>query len=170
MRVLRERSHNYSNKDLKDLETVVNEELIKVGDWLDANKLSLNTSKSNFVIFHLYQHKPHCTIQLEIYNNDLKEIAPLEQKTFVKYLGILIDNNLSWKYHIDYISSKVSKGIGMIASLRHIVPFATLLNIYRSLLEPYISYGLIAWGQAADIHLNDSHFTETCSTTNVFCG
>ena len=56
----------YSNKDLKDLETVVNEELIKVGDWLDANKLSLNTSKSNFVIFHPYQHKPDCTIQLEI--------------------------------------------------------------------------------------------------------
>ncbi|KAK2556625.1 putative RNA-directed DNA polymerase from transposon X-element [Acropora cervicornis] len=144
----------YSNKDLKDLETVVNAELIKVGDWLDANKLSLNTSKSNFVIFHPYQHKPDCTIQLEIYNNDLKESVPLEQKTFVKYLGILIDNNLSWKYHIDYISSKVSKGIGMIARLRHLVPFATLLNIYRSLIEPYISYGLIAWGQAANIHLN----------------
>ena len=144
----------YSNKDLKDLETVVNDELIKVGDWLDANKLSLNTSKSNFFIFHPYQHKPECTIQLEIYNNDLKESVPLEQKTFVKYLGILIDNNLSWKYHIDYISSKVSKGIGMIARLRHLVPFATLLNIYRSLIEPYISYGLIAWGQAANIHLN----------------
>ena len=144
----------YSNKDLKDLETVVNEELIKVGDWLDANKLSLNTSKSNFVIFHPYQHKPNCTIQLEIYNNDLKESVPLEQKTFVKYLGILIDNNLSWKYHIDYISSKVSKGIGMSARLRHLVPFATLLNIYRCLIEPYISYGLIAWGQAANIHLN----------------
>ena len=85
----------YSNKDLKYLETVVNEELIKVGDWLDANKLSLNTSKSNFVIFHPYQHKPDCTIQLEIYNNDFKKSVPLEQKTFVKYLGILIDNNLN---------------------------------------------------------------------------
>ena len=95
----------YSNKDLKYLETVVNEELIKVGDWLDANKLSLNTSKSNFVIFHPYEHKPDCTIQLEIYNNEFKKSVPLEQKTFVKYLGILIDN-LSWKNHIDHISSK----------------------------------------------------------------
>ena len=68
--------------------------------------------------------------------------------------GILIDNNLSWKNHIDHISSKVSKGIGMIARLRHLVPLATLLNIYRSLIEPYISYGLIAWGQAANIQLN----------------
>ena len=60
----------YSNKDLKDLETVVNENLVKVGDWLEANKLTLNTGKSNFVIFHPYQHKPDCTIQLKIYNND----------------------------------------------------------------------------------------------------
>ena len=42
----------------------------------------------------------------------------------------------------------------MITRLRHLVPLATLLNIYRSLIEPYISYGLIAWGQAANIHLN----------------
>ena len=123
-------------------------------DLLDANKLSLNTSKSNLVIFHPYQHKPDCTIQLEIYNNDFKRSVPLEQKTFVKYLGILIDNNLSWKYHIDYISSKVSKGIGMIATLRHLVPFATQLNTYRCLFEPNISCGLIALGQAANIHLN----------------
>lgn len=134
----------YSNKDLKDLEKVVNDELAKVGDWLDANKLSLNTSKSNFVIFHPYQRKLDYIVHLKIYNNDLKKSVSLEQKTFVKYLGILIDNNLSWKYHIDYISSKVSKGIGIIARLRHLVPFATLLNIYRSLIEPYISYGLIA--------------------------
>ena len=71
----------YSDKDLKDLEIVVNEELIKGGDWLNANKLSFNTSKSNFVIFHPYQHKLYCTIQLEICNDDLRKRVPLEQKT-----------------------------------------------------------------------------------------
>ena len=152
---------SYDCSDCFNFKSVTEREVKSVIMGLSCNKapgydkiLTLNTSKSNFVIFHPYQHKPDCTIQLEIYNNDLKESVPLEQKTFVKYLGILIDNNLSWKYHIDYISSKVSKGIGMIARLRHLVPFATLLNIYRSLIEPYISYGLIAWGQAANIHLN----------------
>ena len=43
----------------------------------------------------------------------------------------------------------IGKGIGLIARLRHLVPLAILLNIYHSLIEPYISYGLIAWGQAA---------------------
>ena len=72
----------------------------------------------------------------------------------MKYLGVLIDDNLSWKHHINYISTKISKGIGIIARLRHLVPRTTLLNIYRSLIEPYISYGLVAWEQAAKVHLN----------------
>ena len=45
--------------------------------------------------------------------------------------------------------------MGLITTrLRHLVPCTTLLNIYRSLIEPYISYGLVAWGQAANVHLN----------------
>ena len=72
----------------------------------------------------------------------------------MKYLGVLLDDNLSWKPHIEYISTKISKGIGIIARLRHLVPFSTLLNRYRSLIEPYISYGLVAWGQAVNRHLN----------------
>ena len=56
--------------------------------------------------------------------------------------------------NIDYISTKISKGIGIIARLRHLVPFTILLNIYLSLIESYISYGLVAWGQAANTYQN----------------
>ena len=147
----------YSNKDLKDVETVVTmmRNLLKwVIGWMQTNVFLALVNLTLLYSIPPYQHKPDCTIQLEISNNDFNKSVPLEQKRFVKYLGILIDNNLSWKYHIDYISSKVSKGIGMIARLRNLIPLATLLNIYHSLIEPYISYGLIAWGEAANIHLN----------------
>ena len=64
-------------------------------------------------------------------------------------------SNLSWKDHINYISTKISKGIGIIARLRHLVPHTTLLNIYHSLIKSYISYGLVnALGQAANVHQN----------------
>ena len=66
----------------------------------------------------------------------------------------MVDSHLSWRYHIDYISSKISKGEGIIARLRHFVPTSTLLRLYRSLTELYISYGLTAWGQAASSNLN----------------
>ena len=72
----------------------------------------------------------------------------------MKYFGVLNDSHLYWRYHIDYISSKISKGVGIIARLRHFVPTSTLLKLYRSSIEPYISYGLTAWGQAANSSLN----------------
>ena len=65
-----------------------------------------------------------------------------------------MDSNLSWKYHISHVASKISSNIGVIARLRHFTPLITLLNIYRSLIFPYISYGLSAWGHAAKTHLD----------------
>ena len=101
---------------------------MKVCECLNTNKLSLNTSKSNFVIFHPFQRKPDYNVTLKMYDNDLKILTSLEQKHYVKYLDVLIDSHLSWRYHIDYISSKISKGVGIIARLRHYVPTITLLS------------------------------------------
>ena len=65
-----------------------------------------------------------------------------------------MDSNLCWKYHISHIASKISSHIGIIARLRHFTPFITLLKTYRSLISPFIFYGLIAWGQAAKANLS----------------
>ena len=128
----------------------------------------LNTSKSNFVIFHPFQRKPDYNVTLKMSDNDWKILTSLEQKHFVKHLGVLIDSHLSWRYHIDYISSKISKGVGIIARLRHLVPTSTLLKIYGSLIEPYIFYGLIAWGQAANSSLKKKYnIAKMSSTANV---
>ena len=78
----------------------------------------------------------------------------LERKSFVRYFGVMIDNNLSWNFHVDYIALKISKTIGIISRLRHFVPTSILLNIYRSLIHPYISHGLLAWGQTSKANLN----------------
>ena len=59
-------------------------------------------------------------------DNSTKGYSLLECKDYLKYLVVLIDNQLPWKHHIDYIASKLSKVIGVIARLRHFVPFHTL--------------------------------------------
>ena len=74
----------------------------------------------------------------------------MERQDYVKYLGILIDKNLTWKYHIDYVASQISRTIGIIARL---IPLCTLPPVYRPLIAPYLSYGKIAWGQAAKSNL-----------------
>ena len=68
-------------------------------------------------------------------------------------VGIIIDNNLSWKHPIDHAAIKMSRTVGLICKLRHFLPRHTLLTIYRSLVAPYLTYGLTAWGQAYKSHL-----------------
>ena len=65
----------------------------------------------------------------------------------------MIDNHLSWKHHINYVALKISRNIGILSKLRHFVLLKTLFGIYNSLILPYLSYGLVAWGQAAKPHL-----------------
>ena len=70
--------------------------------------------------------------------------ANLEMKDYVKYLGLMIDSNLSWKYHIESICYKISQSIGIIAKIRHYVPRRVLLSVYNSLIVPYLTYGICA--------------------------
>ena len=115
---------------------------------------NFKAKKWNFVIFHPYQKKLDRDVILRIFDIDTNEFVLLDQKTYIKYLGILIDSNLTSKYHISYITTKISKTIGVIARLRHFVPPSTLLTLYRSLISPYFLYGLTVWSQAPQIYLN----------------
>ena len=144
----------YADKNLKSLENIVNIELSKICNWLTANKLFLNIKKSYYVIFHPYQKKPNYQVELKMLDTSTNTYAFLEQKSCVRYLGILIDSNLSWKDQINHIAAKISQLIGVIAKLRHFVPTHTFLNIYRSLILPHMSYGIVVWGHAGQTHLD----------------
>ena len=147
-------SLTYANGGLKKLETEINEGLFKVCSWLAVNKLTLNIEKINYVIFRPRQKTIPFHPNIKIINNNSNTSQLLEMKNDIRYLGILFDLNLSWKFHINYICQKVSKTIGIIAKLRHFVPHHVLLTLYRSLILPYISYGICAWGHAAETHLH----------------
>ena len=90
----------FESHDLVQLEKIVNKELKKL--YLNINRLSLNVSKTNFIIFHPYNKplKQHITVKI---NN--KSII---EKDHIKYLGVIIDSHLNWKQHIFNISKKMS--------------------------------------------------------------
>ena len=138
-----------ANNNLKELESLVNRELGNVNEWLKVNKLSLNIKKSNFVIFRPRQKNIPFIPRIRIFDPMTNTCANLEMKDYVKYLGLMIDSNLSWKYHIEAICHKISKSVGIIAKIRHYVPRRVLLSIYNSLIVPYITYGVCAWGNCA---------------------
>ena len=80
----------YADKNLKTLEATVNAELKNFCDWLRSNKLSLNTKKSNFVLFHPYQKRASYHPNISIFDNEKNRFANLESKDYIKYLGVLI--------------------------------------------------------------------------------
>ena len=114
--------------------------MAKVAEWLLANKLSLNVSKSNFLI--ISPKKVIKTINLSINNKKLK------QENYTKYLGIIIDEQLNWKQHIKQVNIKISKGIGIIYKLRHFVPKHILSMLYNSFIQSHALYGILNWGCA----------------------
>ena len=106
----------FADKSLNTIEQKVNYEMKNVSEWLLANKLSLNVSKSNFLIVR--PHKNNRIINLKINDENLK------QEAFSKYLGVLIDEKLNWKQHINQLNTKISKSIGILYKLRYLVPKA----------------------------------------------
>jgi hypothetical protein len=144
----------YADKNLNSLEIVVNKELMLVCEWLNSNKLTLNLSKTNYIIFRPYQKRQNYQVNIKVFDNNSNNFVKIESKEFVKYLGVIIDSNLTWKYHIDNIANKISKAIGIIARLRHFVPLSTLNSIYHCLILPYLTYGIIVWGHTSKKYLD----------------
>ena len=82
--------------DLNSLTQTINKELSKVKSWLDCNKLALNIDKTNFVLFHSPREILPDQINIKFGHKKVSRAK------YVKFLGILLDEHLSWKYHISY--------------------------------------------------------------------
>ena len=91
---------------------------------------------------------------INVYDKNTGQYLSLDRKNYVKFLGVFIDSNLKWSHHINYVALKISRIVGIIARLRHFVPTQTLLMIYRSLILPYLTYGICVWGHASKFFLN----------------
>ena len=130
----------FSHKNLAQLEMIINVELAHVQTWLSTNKLSLNIDKSNYVLFHPPQKKVNISIKLNINDTSLKE------KPCIKYLGIMLDSNLNWKSHVNYISTKIKRNIGILSKMRYLVILDILISPYYTLIYPFLIYGLVVWG------------------------
>ena len=121
-------------------------EFKKVYLWFCTNRLMLNMKKTTCVILSpinkaTSNHSP-C---IRLINNDI----PISN--YAKFLGVIIDKNLTWHDHIHYISGKISKGVGILSKLKHMLPMSILKLIYNSIISPYISYCNIVWGVPTQI-------------------
>ena len=105
-------------KKVEEIDRVYNKELKHVSEWLNANKLSSNVGRLNLTIFR----KSKVT-----YKPDIKIMGEhIKEKEYAKYLEVLIDSTLSWTYHINHVSLKISWGKAILTRLRHVISKTTL--------------------------------------------
>ena len=109
--------------------------------WLNANKISLNTSKTEYILFRHKQKSVNFDLKLKLNG---KKLYP---SSYIKYLGIFLDENLNWKKHISVLSSKLRRANGALAKLRHFVPLKTLTSVYHAVFGSHLNYGNQIWGQ-----------------------
>ena len=141
-----------SGNNAKQLESDINYELINIDNWMRENKLSINFSKTEYMLISKKKEKSEFSISIN--NNEITE------KDHIIYLGVLLDNNLTWHYHIEKVRSEVVKGIWAIVRLRNLVSTKVLLNVYYSLIFTYLNYCILARGSAAKTALLPLHILQ----------
>ena len=119
---------------------VINNELKIIYDWLTVNKLSINTQKTRFMIFHTPKKKIIKIPHLLINNN------PIENVHDFNFLGITLNEHMKWKSHTDKISNKLGRYTGILSKLKHLLPTYILRTLYNTLFIPHLTYGILAWG------------------------
>ena len=129
----------YCNVNQNITAEVINGELLKINQWLGANKLSLNVTKTKFMVFHMH-NKSVSYPGLQINGNKIERV------TEFNFLGLVLQSNLSWNKHINHISLKVSKAIGIIHRLKSVYPLSVLLTLYNTLVLPHLNYCILSWG------------------------
>ena len=103
--------------------------------------------KTNFITFQGYR---------KVYDHNVTLLLnkkAIEQKTYVKYLGVLIDEHLNWKEQISQITKKISRSVGIICKLRNCMDVPLLRTIYYSLVYSHLNYGIQVWGSACKTDL-----------------
>ena len=131
-----------SGKDPDDPIRIINEEIVKVGDKLQLNRLSLNLNKTHFNLFRKKPVKNSLSQDLIIQNIKIG----MTEKT--KFLGVIIDQNLSFESHILYITGKVARGIVILYKSIPYFSLKTMRMFYNVFVYTYYMYCIEVWGNA----------------------
>ena len=129
------------NFSIEEKSNVINREIQQVYDWLAVNKLSLNVKKTKFMIFFTSQQNINRFIPTLSIGGKL-----IERVKNFNFLGLTINENMSWKPHTDKIANKTSKYVGVLNRLKRYLPGYILKTIYVSLIQSNLNYSLMAWG------------------------
>ena len=131
-----------TSKNINDLGQKLNADLAVVSKWFIGNLLTLHSSKCKFIVFGSPQKL------INVSNTSLQvDGKQLERTESFKYLGVTVQQSMSWTDHDDIMSKKVNQRIGVIKRIKYLLPIEARQTIYNSLIIPLFDYGDILWGK-----------------------
>ena len=128
------------NRDIHKLFESGNEELKLVDNWLIANRLSVNIAKTKYVLFRSSNSRQFCS-NFDLYLRHSK----VEQVSSIKFLGVYINEHLSWSKHMNHLICKLRCVIGCVIKVKSLLNFKALLSIYHSLINSQLLYCISNW-------------------------
>ena len=138
-----------SDSNLRNLFAVSNIEINKLYEWFCANRLSLNPSKTKFILIRTPQQPCNpLGLTISINGTSLSQIGGHSEEKCTKFLGLYIDEHLTWNYHINHINKKISRSLFALKQIKTFLPPESLRTIYFASIHPHMSYGILAWGNA----------------------
>ena len=138
-----------SGSNISQLFEMANIELNKLADWFKANRLTLNTSKTKYILFrHKNLAVNFSKITLKIENETIDRIGAGCQEESFKFVGIHLDEFLSWEFHSRKIRAKISGAVYALSKLKSLLPKKIKYLIYNSLFRSHIEYCISAWGKS----------------------
>ena len=137
-----------SGTNLNDMINTMNEEMVKIVEWLHVNKLSLNLKKTHFIIFRKARKK------VEVSQNIIIDNVIISRTNKTKFLGVIIDELLSFQQHIMYIKGKVARGLGILYKTKKYLHQKTLTQLYNAFIYPHLTYCIPVWGNACKTYLD----------------
>lgn len=162
----------HSNSKFTDAVSNINDDLLRVQEWLQCNRLSVNVTKTNYMIITNKIIPDDCPVR---FGNDI--LSPVDS---AKFLGVTIDSKMSFTLHVQDVKSKIARGIGVMRKLAQILPLKTLRTLYFSLVHCHVMYALPVWGNSGKTNsekisnmLNKAivmltHSDSTANTPNQF--
>ena len=141
---LYKRKRNYNERGIttqEELRSILNADLQRVVMWLENSKLLLNVSTSKLMIIgNSRKLKQFANVQLIVKD------APLEKVQSHKYLGVIINENLSWKCHIENLQAKVFQRLGILRKIKHLLPRHARTLFVNTMITSIVGYGSLVWG------------------------
>ena len=144
----------------KALSDAINTELQLIYDWLSLNKLSLNVKKTKMMIFHTRQRNIQNVIPKLVING-----TPIEYVKHFNFLGIVLDEHMTWVPHTNKLACKIARTIGTLKRLKRLLPRSILITLYNSLVLPHLNYGILTWGSKSN-RLDKLHKCALRTVTN----